>query len=134
MQKKKLCINKNTICSTVQGQELSQIKKKRENEGGQDRRGKGYSVHVYSISFFNGSSSRHWGSENRSQKRTGQRNGHGSNQNTRIITQDRVKHKTEKMRKGRREKTCDNSELQRGPRKPKTGRHQGVSGVHTYVL
>lgn len=34
LQKKKPCINKNTICSTVQGQdELSQIKKKRGRTG-----------------------------------------------------------------------------------------------------
>lgn len=56
-------INKNIACSTVQGKdELSQIKKKREKarkERKKNRRVKGYSVHLYRISFSNGFSSRH---------------------------------------------------------------------------
>jgi len=128
LQKKKLCINTDTACATVQGKdELSQIKKGRTREGGEEQGG-GIQCTFIQYFFFNGFSSRHWESENRSQKKTSQKNGHGLNQNTRIITQDRVKHKTEKMRRGKREKRCDNSELQRGPSKPKTGRHQGASG------
>jgi len=70
-----MCINKNTACSTVQGKDkLSQIKVEkgettREEATRENRRVKGYSVHLYRISFFNGFSSRYSGSERGKQER-----------------------------------------------------------------